>query len=111
MPDFFNFAQTDEHCHRWALIIRCDKTGMVLGAPDHELANIEDDSVRWQTPMFLCDDEIVFHLASIAFKDSPGGCHFVSKRGVSHHSGRKAFLACKGKFMGKDFARRECDYA
>ena len=40
MPDFFNFAQTDEHCCKWAPIIRQDKTGTVLGAPDHELANI-----------------------------------------------------------------------
>ena len=61
--------------------------------------------------MFLRDDEIVFRLASIAFKDSPGGCHFVSKRGVIHTIGRKAFFACKGQFVGKDSARRECDYA
>ena len=26
MPDFFDFAQTDEHCRRWAQIIRRDKT-------------------------------------------------------------------------------------
>ena len=80
MPDFFDFAQMDEHCHKWTPIIRCDKTGTVLGAPDHELANIEDDSVRWQTPMFLWDDEIVFCLASIAFKDSPGGPFCVLER-------------------------------
>ena len=105
MPDFFDFAQTDEHCRKWAPIIRRDKTATVLGAPDHELANIEDDCVQWGTPMFLHGDEIVFHLASIAFKDSAGGCHFVSKRGVTHHSGRKAFFACKGKLVGKDSAR------
>ena len=78
---------------------------MVFGAPDHELANMEDDSVRLRTPMFLCNDEIVFCLASIAYKDSPGECHFMSKRGVSHHSGRKAFFACKGQFVDKDSAR------
>ena len=104
MPNFFDFAQTDEHCCRWVLIIRRDKTGMVLGVPDHELANIEDDSDQQCTTMFLRNDEIVFCLASIAFKDSPGGCHFMSKRGVSHHSGRKAFFACKGQFVGKNSA-------
>ena len=45
MPDFFDFAQMDEHCCKWAPIIRQDKTGTVLGAPDHELANIKDDSI------------------------------------------------------------------
>ena len=35
----------------------------------------------------------------------------MSKRVVTHHSGRKAFFACKGQFVGKDSARRECDYA
>ena len=104
MPDFFDFAQMDELCCRWALIIRRDKTSTVLGVPDHELANIEDDSVRWRMPMFLCVDEVVFHLASITFKDSPGGCHFLFRRGVSHHSGRKAFFARKGQFVGKDSA-------
>ena len=111
MPDFFNFAQTDEHCCKWAPIIWQDKTGTVLGATDHDLASLKDDSVWWRTPMFLRDDEIVFCLASIAFKDSPGGCHFVSKRGVTHHSGCKAFFACKGQFVGKDSARQECNYA
>ena len=61
--------------------------------------------------MFLCDDEIVFHLASIDSKDSLGGCHFVSKCDMTHHSGHKAFFACKGQFVGKDSACREYDYA
>ena len=111
MPDFFDFAQTDEICRRWAPIIVGNRAGTVFGAPDHDLARIEDDVVLYRTPMFLRDDEIVFRLASVAFKDSPGGCHFVNKRGVIHHSGRKAFFACKGQFVGKDSARRECDYA
>ena len=101
MPDFFDFAQMDKHCCKWAPIIRQDRTGTVLGAPDHELANIEDDCVKWRTPMFLRNDEIVFRLASIAFKDSLGGCHFVSKRGVTQHSGCKASLPAKDNLWGR----------
>ena len=79
MSDFFDFAQTDENCCKWAPIIRQDKAANVLCAPDHELANIEGDSAKWRMPMFLRNDKIVFCLTIMAFKDSLGGCHFVSK--------------------------------
>ncbi len=96
IPDFFDFAQMDNHCCKWALIIMHDKKTKVAWATDHDLARYEDESDYGRTPIFLCDDEIVFHLASIAFNDSPGGCHFVSKKGVTHHGGCQAFFACKG---------------
>ena len=70
MPGFFDFVQTDEICRRWAPIIVRGHAAMVFGAPDHDAARIEDDVVLYRTPMFLRDDEIVFRLASIAFKDS-----------------------------------------
>ncbi len=75
MPDFFDFAQTDETCRRWAPIIVHDQNANVFGATAHELARIEDDVVRHRTPMFLHNDEIVFCLSSISFKDSSGVCH------------------------------------
>ena len=62
-----------------------------------------------QTDTFWHDDEIVFLLAHVAFKDSPGESHFVSKKAMKHHSSHQAFFVCKGQFVGIDTAQQECD--
>lgn len=40
----------------------------------------------FRTDMFHCDDEMVFLLARLAFKDSPGECHFVPMKVMKHQS-------------------------
>ena len=47
-----------------------------------------------RTDTFGRDDEIVFQIAHIAFKDSPGECDFVPN-------------ACKGQFVGIITAQQE----
>ena len=56
MPDFFDFAQTDEICRRWAPIIVGNQAGTVFGTPDHDLARIEDDVVIYRTFLLNTSD-------------------------------------------------------
>lgn len=36
---------------------------------------------------------------------------FCPKESAKHHSGRQAYFACKGQFVGADTAQQECDLA
>ena len=67
-------------------------------------------SKTW-TDTFCCDDGIGFQLAHLAFKDSPGECHFVPKKGAKHHSGRQTFFACKGRFVNINTTPQKFDLA
>ncbi len=51
----------------------------------------------------------MFALARLAFKDSPGECQFVSKKGKHLQSRQEAYIACKGWFVGMNTAKQECD--
>lgn len=52
-----------------------------------------------KTDNFCRDNEMVFQLASVAFKDSSGNCHFDPKKGMKRHSSHQSFFACKGQFL------------
>ena len=53
-----------------------------------------------RSDMFRRNDAILLHLARVAFADSPGEIHFIPKRGTMLQSGRQAYFACKGEFIG-----------
>lgn len=102
--DFVAFDDTDMVCRTFAPIV-----------PEHWRADLvrSDDYmhlVQWETggmsdvwtDIFRCDNEIVLHLAGVAFKDSPGECHVIQKRGKKNNSGCQAFFACKGQFVGSN---------
>ncbi len=59
--------------------------------------------------MFCRDDTIVFALAGIAFKDLPGKCHFVPKKGKHLQSRQEAYIAYKEQFVGINTACQECN--
>ena len=53
----------------------------------------------------------MFHLARIAFADSPGEVHFIPKRGKVQQCGHQSYFACKGQFVVIYTARLECNLA
>ena len=64
-----------------------------------------------QVNSFRPDDAIVFQLASVAFKDSLGECHFIPQKGKRLQSCRKAYFVCKGQFVGIHTACQEGNQA
>ena len=111
-PDFFQVEDMDFNSHRFARIVSNRDNHFVRSKNLTVLAQWEmgNKSTSW-TDTFRCDDEIVFQLVHVAFKDSPGECHFVPKKGAKHHSGHQAFFACKGQFVSINTARQDCDLA
>jgi hypothetical protein len=61
--------------------------------------------------MFLYDDVIIFHQACIAFADSPGKIHFISKKGKMLQSGCGVYFDRNGQFVGINIVCLECDLA
>lgn len=57
---------------------------------------------------FQCDDPIAFQLARVAFKDSPGECHFIPQKGKRWPQG---ILSHKGQFVGIHTACQGCNQA
>ena len=112
MPDFFRFEESDYHCRRMAPIADPLYENTVRGANESLLAEYESGKYAdRRSDSFRRDDAIVFALARIAFKDSPGECHFVPRKGKRLQSGREAYIACKGQFVGINTARQETDMA
>ena len=111
-PDFFQIEETDFNSRHFAQIVSDRDNYYVRTKNLTMLAQWETgNKSSTQTDTFSHDEEIVFQLASVTFKDSPGECHFVPKKGVKHHSGRQAFFACKAQFVGINTRRQECDLA
>ena len=95
MPDFFWFEELDYHCRRMAPIVDPDYEDTVCTAPEGLLVEYESHKYTDRRSDTFCrDDVIVFALAQIAFKDSPGKCHFVPRNGKHLQSGRAAYIAC-----------------
>ena len=112
MPDFFRFEESDYHCHRMAPIIDPMFENTVCGANESLLANNESGKYADRhSDSFRHDDVIVFALAQLSFKDSPGECHFVPRKGRRLQSGREAYITCKGQFVGINTAWQETDMA
>ena len=77
---------------------------------DKVLAEWESGSrANCRSDVFRRDNPIVFHLARIAFADSPGEVHFIPKKGKVQQSGHQSYFACKGQFVGINTARLECN--
>lgn len=82
MPDFFWFEESDYHCRRMAPIVDPDYEDPVRTAPEGLLAEYESGKYAdRRSDTFRRDNTIVFALACIAFKDLPGECHFVPRKG------------------------------
>ena len=100
-PDFFQVDETNYNSQCFAHIVSKRDNYRVRTENSTILAQWETGNKSGErTDTFCHDDDIVFQLARVAFKDSPGECHFVSKKGAKHHSGHQAFFACKGQFVG-----------
>ena len=100
-PDFFQADEANYNSQRFARIVSEQDNYMVRTKNPTTLSQWEIGNKSGErTDTFCHDDDIVFQLARVAFKDSPGECHFVPKKGAKHHSGRQAFFACKGQFVG-----------
>ena len=98
--DFFQVADTDFNSRRFVLVVSDQDNYHVLTKNPAMLAQWETGNKSGtQTDMFCRDDELVFQLAHVAFKGSPGECHLAPK-GAKHHSGHQAFFACMGQFFG-----------
>ncbi len=83
-PDFFQVDKTNFRSHHFAQIVLDQDNYHIQTNNPTMLAQWEtgNKSKTW-TDRFCCDDEIVFQLAHVAFKDSPGECHFVPKKGAN----------------------------
>ena len=111
-PSFFRLEETDYMCRKFTHIVPLN---------DEINLRVDDPKVRadWEngnrsmrrSATFRRDDAIVLQLARAAFADSPGEIHFIPKRGKTLQSGRQAYFACKGQFVGINTARLECDLA
>ena len=107
-PDFFKFEETDHICRSHAPIVSFQ---------DHQHLKCNDEKIiaEWETgsrshrrsDVFRRDDAIVFHLARVAFADSPGEVHFIPRKGRVQPSGRQSYFACKGQFVGINTACQE----
>jgi len=112
MPDFFQFEESDYHCRQMAPIVDPMYENTVHGANESLLAAYKSGKYAdRRSDSFHCDDAIVFALARIAFKDSPGECHFVPRKGKHLQSRWEAYIACKGQFVGINTAWQETDMA
>ena len=109
-PDFFRLEETDCICRNFTSIVsqndevhlRCDDPKVKADWENRNRSMCRSDTFRR-------DDAIVLQLARAAFADSPGEIHFIPKRGKTLQSGRQAYFACKGQFVGINTARLECD--
>jgi hypothetical protein len=111
-PDFFKFKETDHQCRIHAPIVPIDDQHHLKCDDEKVIAEWESGSrADRRSDVFRRDDAIVFHLACIAFADSPGEVHFIPKKGKVQQSGRQSYFACKGQFVGINTARLECDLA
>jgi hypothetical protein len=111
-PDFFCFQETNYICRNFMHIVpRNDTVHLVCDDPRvrAEWENGSCSSHRSDT--FHQDDAIVLQLAWVAFADSPGEIHFTPKKGKQLQSGRQAYFACKGQFVGVNTAFLKCDLA
>lgn len=109
MPELFKFEESNYQCHRFAPIMDPEYKGAVWAALPLLLAKYEAGKyVDRRANSFWCDDTIVFQLACVAFKDSPGECHFIPQKGKRLQSGCKGYFACKGQFVGIHTACQEC---
>ena len=112
MPDFFKFEESDYQCRRLAPILDPEYEGTVRSAAPPLVAEYEAGKYAdRRSHSFRRDDAIVFQLARVAFKDSPGEVHFIPRKGKQLQSGRAAYFACKGQFVGIHTARQETDLA
>jgi hypothetical protein len=111
-PDFFKFEETDHQCRIHAPIVSIEDQHHLKCDDEKVIAEWESGSrADRRSDVFRRDDAIVFHLARIAFADSPGEVHFIPKKGKVQQSGRQSYFACKGQFVGINTARLECDLA
>jgi hypothetical protein len=69
------------------------------------------NQANYRSNVFCHDDAIVFHLACVAFANSPGEVHFITKKGKVQQGGWQSYFACNGQFVGFNTAHVECDLA
>ena len=101
IPKFFQVIETDFNSHCFAQIVSHRHNYHVRNNNPTMQAQWETGNKSCScTDTFHCDDEIVFQLARVAFKDSHGECHFVPKKDMKYHSSFQVFFACKGQFVG-----------
>ena len=111
-PDFFKFEMCDYYCRTLAPIVPFEEAHHLRCSDEKVIAEWESGNrSTHRSDVFRRDDAIVFHLARIAFADSPGEVHFIPRKGRVHPSGRAAYFDCKGQFVGINTARLECDLA
>ena len=102
-PDFFQVNETDFNSPYFACIVSDWDNYYMQVNNQTMLAQWEtgNKSGTW-TDMFRRDDEIVFQLAHVACKESPGECHFFLKKGAKHHSGHQVIFTCRGQLRLDD---------
>jgi hypothetical protein len=111
-PEFFKLEQCDYYCRTMAPIVPFEEAHHLRCCDEKVIAEWESGGrSTHRSDVFRRDDAIVFHLARIAFADSPGEVHFIPRKGRVQPSGRAAYFACKGQFVGINTARLECDLA
>jgi hypothetical protein len=111
-PDFFKFEETDHQCRIHALIILVDDQHHLKGNDEKVIAEWESfSSTNRRSDVFRRDNAIGFHLARIAFANSPGEVHFIPKKGKMQQSGCQFYFTCKGQFVGINTACLECNLA
>ena len=100
-PGFFQFKEMDVNSHCFVQIFSDRDNYQVWTKNLTLLAQRETgNKSRTWTDTFCHDDEIVFQLAHVPFKDSPGECYFVPKKDSKHHSGCQALIDFTGQFLG-----------
>ncbi len=111
-PDFFKLEMCDYYCRTVAPIVPFEEAHHLRCSDEKVIAQWESGNrSTHRSDVFRRDDAIVFHLARVAFADSPGEVHFIPRKGRVQPSGRAAYFACKGQFVGINTARLECDLA
>ena len=111
-PDFFKLEMCDYYCRTMAPIVPFEEAHHLRCSDEKVIAQWESGNrSTHRSDVFRRDDAIVFHLARVAFADSPGEVHFIPRKGRVQPSGRAAYFACKGQFVGINTARLECDLA
>ena len=109
-PNFLRHEETDYICQYFTSIVppndeihlRCDDPKVTADWENGNRSMCRSDT-------FCRDDAIVLQLARAAFANSHGEIHFIPKRGKALQSGRQAYFACKGRFVGINAACLECD--
>jgi hypothetical protein len=109
-PDFFCLQETYYICRNITQIVPCNDVVHLVCDDQSVCAEWENSScLSPQSDTFHQHDTIVFQLVLIAFADSSREIHFIPKKGKTLQSGRQAYFACKGQFIGVNTARLKCD--